>query len=128
MTYAPLVYPLVALFLHFHAPQDVYKAIYSLVSARHKQWSLILSLQINSRELHFLGITRSDKARDAIILVKLTNKFGILRPRKFGADVREKLRNNALDTAFAEYLECESLQVIDLSLSLSLSQGSFVCL
>lgn len=55
-----------------------------------------------------MATSRSEKARDAIVLVKLTNKFGIVRPRRFGSDAREKLRNNALDAAFGEYLECES--------------------
>jgi hypothetical protein len=64
--------------------------------------------QINSRDVHFMATTRAEKSRDAIILVKLTKKLGILRPRKVGADAREKLRNNALDTAFGEYLQCMS--------------------
>ncbi|CAG2167456.1 unnamed protein product [Oppiella nova] len=90
VTFAPLVYPLTALFLHFHDVIDVYKCMYSL---------------INSRDVHFMATTRAEKSRDAIILVKLTKKLGILRPRKVGADAREKLRNNALDTAFGEYLQ-----------------------
>ncbi len=54
-----------------------------------------------------MATTRADKARDAFILVKLTTRFGILRPRRrLGADAREKLRNNALDAAFGEYLQC----------------------
>ncbi|CAG2103129.1 unnamed protein product [Medioppia subpectinata] len=62
-------------------------------------------MHINSRDVHFMSTTKADKSRDAIILVKLTKKLGLLRPRKVGADAREKLKNNALDTAFGEYLQ-----------------------
>lgn len=32
ITFAPLLYPLVSLFLHFHTPKDTYRSIAALVS------------------------------------------------------------------------------------------------
>lgn len=45
---------------------------------------------LSSHDLHFIGTTKADKVRDAYVLVKLTNKFGILPQRSFGAQVRSK--------------------------------------
>lgn len=59
---------------------------------------------LNVKGLNFFGTSKTDKARDAIVLIKLTNKLGILR-KKFCVEARAKLRNNALDLAFAEYFQ-----------------------
>ena len=92
MTCAPLLYPLCALFLHFSPPEEVFGALYALVAAKDRR---------------FLALSRADRARDAVVLVRLTDKFGVVRRRGFAADARAKLKSNALDVAFAEYLQCE---------------------
>lgn len=80
-----------ALFLHFVDEESAVRALFGLVTARDRR---------------FLATSRADRARDAFVLVKLTNKFGIVRTR-CGQEARAKLKNNALDVAFAEYLQCE---------------------
>ena len=73
--YAPLLYPLCSLFLHFLNVESAYQSLMNLLL---------------SHDLHFIGTTKADKVRDAYVLVKLTNKFGILPQRSFGAQVRSK--------------------------------------
>lgn len=89
MTFAPLLYPLVALFLHYHHPLDVYRSIVALLS---------------SRKTRYISMNRSDKPRDAFVLVKLTNKFGFFNRGKFST-IRDKLKNNFLDAAYTEWLQ-----------------------
>lgn len=67
----------------------------------------MLHNQLSSRESRYISINRIDKSLDAYILIKLTNKFGIIRNNKFGATVRGKLKNlNQIDAAFVEWIQC----------------------
>ncbi|KAH9388583.1 hypothetical protein TYRP_007925 [Tyrophagus putrescentiae] len=89
ITFAPLLYPLVSLFLHYHRPPDVYRCIVALLS---------------QRKTKYISQSRTDKSRDAFVLVKLTNKFGFFSRGKF-APVRDKLKNNLLDAAYADWIQ-----------------------
>lgn len=51
-------------------------------------------------------MSRTDKSRDAFVLVKLTNKFGFFSRGKFSS-VRDKLKNNLLDAAYADWIQCK---------------------
>lgn len=115
MTFVPLLYPLVSLFLHFHCPQDVYRSIVALVRtfplfpnrSRINPFSLPQHTQLSSKHHRFISINRSDRSIDGFILVKLTNKFGIVKRNKLALSARAKLKNNQLDTAFADWIQCK---------------------
>ncbi|KAH9418418.1 hypothetical protein DERP_011280 [Dermatophagoides pteronyssinus] len=88
MTFAPLLYPLVSLFLHFHTPVDVYRSIVALLM---------------SRESRFIGINRIDRKCDALSLIRLANKFGVAKLSKIGSNGLEKLQDS--DAAFADWIQ-----------------------
>lgn len=58
-------------------------------------------------------MSRTDKSRDAFVLVKLTNKFGFFSRGKFST-VRDKLKNNLLDAAYADWIQCKYMTDVDL--------------
>lgn len=62
--------------------------------------------QLSTRKSRFVSINRTDKSRDAFVLVKLTNKFGFFSRGKFSS-VRDKLKNNLLDAAYADWIQCK---------------------
>ncbi|KAI7693033.1 TBC1 domain family member 24 [Sarcoptes scabiei] len=89
ITFAPLLYPLVSLFLHFHTPEDVYKSIVALLT---------------SREIRFIDINKIDKSRDALILIKLAKKFGIGKRSKIGQNIQENWLKDS-DAVLVEWIQ-----------------------
>ncbi|XP_054166906.1 GTPase-activating protein skywalker-like [Oppia nitens] len=90
VTYAPLLFPLAAICLHFYDSTTVYRLLYRL---------------LQSRDPHFCSTSRSDATRDAVVLIKLTKRLSFFGGSAVGREARRKLRNSVLDSVFANYLE-----------------------
>lgn len=91
ITWSPLIYPLAALFLHYYDLDVTLK--------------LLLAL-IESKNVRFVGVSKVCVARDAFVLVKLTNKFGIIPPRNFHANTRDQLRKEGrVDSEWLQFLQ-----------------------
>lgn len=74
ITFAPTLYPIVAIFLHKHDQDYTYQTICQLLqrnqqAARDRQFKNIL-----------MPTTRLEHVRDIIVLIKLCTKFGFLAP------------------------------------------------
>lgn len=86
ITFAPTLYPIIAIFLHKHDQDYTYQTICQLLqrnqqAARERQFKRIL-----------MPTTRLEHVRDIIVLIKLCTKFGILAPLWMRDLVREEKR------------------------------------
>lgn len=95
ITFAPTLYPIVAIFLHKHDQDHTYQTICQLLQKNHQA----------SRDRQFKHIlmptTRLEHVRDIIVLIKLCTKFGLFAPfwmrdlvkqeRRFLANVEREL-------------------------------------
>lgn len=86
ITFAPTLYPIIAIFLHKHDQDYTYHTICQLLqknqlAARDRQFKRIL-----------MPTTRLEHVRDIIVLIKLCTKFGILAPLWMRDLVREEKR------------------------------------
>jgi hypothetical protein len=86
ITFAPTLYPLVAIFLHKHDPDYTYHTICQLLQKS----------QQASRDRQFKNVlmptTRLEHVRDIIVLIKLCTKFGFFAPFWMRDLVREEKR------------------------------------
>lgn len=95
ITYCPLLYPLSALFLHYHKPDEVFAALSYLVDAKS-----------SSDSIPFLPETKNQIAKDGYVLVKLTNKFGLFPSNAFFREQRAKLKTeHEIDEVFLEWMK-----------------------
>ena len=90
ITYAPTLFPIVALFLHKHDQEHTYQTLCQLLQKNHQA----------ARDRQFKHIlmptTRLEHVRDVIVLIKLCTKFGIFAPfwmREFVREERKFLAN-----------------------------------
>ena len=98
MTYCPLLYPITALFLHYFTSEETYSAVSNLVDAEVKTKS--------GRNQCLLPQTRSQIIKDAYVLLKLTNNFGLLKRKQFYEIQRSRLtKYYELDTCFLDWLK-----------------------
>jgi len=98
MTYCPLLYPITALFLHYLTSEETYSAVSNLVDAEIKSKS--------GRSQCLLPQTRSQIIKDAYVLLKLTNNFGLLKRKQFYEIQRSRLAKfYELDTCFLDWLK-----------------------
>lgn len=98
MTYCPLLYPITALFLHYLTSEETYSAVSNLVDAETKSKS--------GRNQCLLPQTRSQIIKDAYVLLKLTNNFGLLKRKQFYEIQRSRLtKYYELDTCFLDWLK-----------------------
>lgn len=86
ITFAPTLFPIVALFLHKHDQENTYQNVCKLLqknqlAARDRQFKRIL-----------MPTTRLEHVRDVIVLIKLCTKFGIFAPIFMRELVREERR------------------------------------
>lgn len=86
ITFAPTLYPIIAIFLHKHDQDYTYQTICQLLqrnqqAARERQFKRIL-----------MPTTRLEHVRDIIVLIKLCTKFGIFAPLWMRDLVREEKR------------------------------------
>lgn len=86
ITFAPTLYPIIAIFLHKHDQDYTYQTICQLLqknhqAARDRQFKRIL-----------MPTTRLEHVRDIIVLIKLCTKFGIFAPFLMRDLVREERR------------------------------------
>lgn len=86
ITFAPTLYPIIAIFLHKHDQDYTYRTICQLLqknhqAARDRQFKRIL-----------MPTTRLEHVRDIIVLIKLCTKFGIFAPFWMRDLVREERR------------------------------------
>lgn len=86
ITFAPTLYPIVAIFLHKHDQDYTYQTICQLLQKNHQA----------SRDRHFKRIlmptTRLEHVRDIIVLIKLCTKFGLFAPFWMRDLVRDEKR------------------------------------
>jgi len=110
ITFAPTLFPIVALFLHKHDQEYTYQTICKLLqknqlAARDRQFKHIL-----------MPTTRLEHVRDVIVLIKLCTKFGIFAPfwmrdlvreeRKFLANLESSIAaNNASNHSSSDDLD-----------------------
>uniref|UniRef100_A0A6G1SGW7 TBC1 domain family member 24 n=1 Tax=Aceria tosichella TaxID=561515 RepID=A0A6G1SGW7_9ACAR len=84
ITFAPTLYPLVAIFLHKHDQDYTYHTICQLLQKNHQA----------SRDRQFKNVlmptTRLEHVRDIIVLIKLCTKFGFFAPFWMRDLVREE--------------------------------------
>ncbi|RWS27001.1 TBC1 domain family member 24-like protein [Leptotrombidium deliense] len=96
ITFSPLLYPLAALFLHFTDIKNTYTSLNHLLDAPSSGCH-----ESNGQSL--LPQTKTQLARDAYVLIKLTNQFGILPQR---SEQRKKLKkDNEIDACFLDWLK-----------------------
>lgn len=111
ITYAPTLYPIIAIFLHKHDQDYTYQTICQLLqknhqAARDRQFKRIL-----------MPTTRLEHVRDIIVLIKLCTKFGIFAPFWMRDLVRDEKR-------FLANLERDSSSRASGSASSSAGSGS----
>lgn len=86
ITFAPTLYPIVAIFLHKHDQDYTYQTICQLLQKNHQA----------SRDRQFKRIlmptTRLEHVRDIIVLIKLCTKFGLFAPFWMRGLVKEEKR------------------------------------
>lgn len=86
ITFAPTLYPIVAIFLHKHDQDYTYQTISQLLQKNHQA----------SRDRQFKRIlmptTRLEHVRDVIVLIRLCTKFGLFAPFWMRDLVREERR------------------------------------
>lgn len=98
MTYCPLLYSITALFLHYFTSEETYSAVSNLVDAELKSKG--------GRNHCLLPQTRSQIIKDAYVLLKLTNNFGLLKRKQFYEIQRNRLtKYYELDTCFLDWLK-----------------------
>lgn len=91
VTYCPLLYPLAALFLHYRDAKETFVCLSYL-------------LEKSGDAAPVLPQTKTQLAKDGYVLIKLTNKFGVIPPRNFFVDQRHKLRSNhEIDDCFLDW-------------------------
>lgn len=99
ITFAPTLYPIVAIFLHKHDQDYTYQTLCQLLQRN----------QQASRDRHFKNIfmptTRLEHVRDILVLIKLCTKFGLFAPFWMRDLVRnDNVRNHiTLDTPFFDW-------------------------
>ncbi|RWS13268.1 TBC1 domain family member 24-like protein [Dinothrombium tinctorium] len=101
ITYCPLLYPFAALFLHFYDVKSTYVSLSYLLEAPASGTHRVVS---NGQSL--LPQTKAQLLKDAFVLIKLTNQFGIFPPRRFFAEQRKKLKKDSeIDACFRDWLK-----------------------
>uniref|UniRef100_T1JZ09 TLDc domain-containing protein n=1 Tax=Tetranychus urticae TaxID=32264 RepID=T1JZ09_TETUR len=100
ITICPLLYPIAALFLHYHdITQTLTSLTYLLVEAP--------SSGIGGKDgPYLLPQSRTQIVHQAYVLLRLTNKFGFLPRRGFFTEQRERLiKENEMDACFLDWLK-----------------------
>lgn len=96
ITYSPTLYPIAALFMHYFDPKVTFNSI-----------SNMLEYAVSDSDgIGLLPLTKTHIAKDAYVLIKMTNKFGILPQRGFFNEQRRKLsRDHEIDVCFLEWMK-----------------------
>lgn len=86
ITFAPTLYPIIAIFLHKHDQDYTYQTICQLLQKNHQ------AARDRQFKRIFMPTTRLEHVRDIIVLIKLCTKFGILAPFWMRDLVRDEKR------------------------------------
>lgn len=86
ITFAPTLFPIIAIFLHKHDQEYTYQTICQLLQKNHQA-----SRDKQSKRV-YMPTTRLEHVRDVIVLIKLCTKFGIFAPIWMRDLVREEKR------------------------------------
>ncbi|XP_015781065.1 TBC1 domain family member 24 isoform X1 [Tetranychus urticae] len=99
ITICPLLYPIAALFLHYHDITQTLTSLTYLLEAP--------SSGIGGKDgPYLLPQSRTQIVHQAYVLLRLTNKFGFLPRRGFFTEQRERLiKENEMDACFLDWLK-----------------------
>lgn len=86
ITFAPTLYPIIAIFLHKHDQDYTYQTICQLLQKNHQ------AARDRQFKRIFMPTTRLEHVRDIIVLIKLCTKFGLLAPFWMRDLVRDEKR------------------------------------